>query len=118
MVDGQICYLDPGAEHRLGQLLADRVSADCIAALRPVLPQLVSLMHDSGDRPIRQLARAVELIVAECFDAGETGDACTADPQQLHRVIRRLLAALEALRGEMRRTGHWADSACPPIMFG
>ena len=112
------CPIDRQAEHRLIELVASHAADEWVARMHAYTPQLVNLLAEIGDRPVRRYTDRVRRIVGDYQYCDEAGDPCGSDVQALERHVQLLVDALEQLRSERQATDRWASMPAAPPMFG
>ena len=97
------------------QRYADDISS---AELRYCVPRLINLLYESHDHPVDDLMPGVRLLVTECCDCDEGGDAFVHHADKLDIFVRQITRALERIRGALHTRGQWSQVPVPPQLFG
>jgi len=118
MMTQTFCQIDRESEHRLVESVASRAADEWVAQLHLYAPQLVNLMAEAHDRPMKLFTSQVRRLVQEYEHCDEGGDACGHDEATLEQHVQLLIEALEELRRERFREDRWAFVPAAPPMFG
>ncbi|NBB94923.1 MAG: hypothetical protein GVY16_04195 [Planctomycetes bacterium] len=118
MLTQTLCHVDREAEHRLIDCVASRAGAGWVGQLHLYAPQLVNLMAEAQDRPMKLFTPQVRRIVLEYEHCDEGGDACSHDEQALEQHVQRLIEALDELRRKRLKEDRWSFVPAAPPMFG
>ncbi|MBI1369655.1 MAG: hypothetical protein GC162_13500 [Planctomycetes bacterium] len=109
-------HLNPELQSQLLASIDQYADAAWRDKLRRCAPQIIALVCDSHDQPVRHLQHPIrELIVEHCLCGAGQNDA---DPHTVDRHVKLVLAELEKLRGFQITAGDWSDAPVPPQMFG
>ncbi len=112
------CTIDREAELRLIETVASHAAAEWVAQLHVYAPQLIHLMDEAYDRPMRAFTPQVRQLICEYEHFDDCGDTCSHDPATLEAHVKLLIECLEELhRDRMKRESWHAMPAAPP-MFG
>jgi hypothetical protein len=85
-----------------------------------VLHDLMQLMSECHDQPVRQLEPAIRRIILEQESADIHGDNVVDALSRAHmeRHVNTVIDVLERIRQQAMLNGQWSDAPVTPLMFG
>ncbi len=118
MVPQVLCVIDRETEHRVIEAVASHAGGEWVAQLHIYAPQLVQLMFEAQDRPMRQFTSRIRRLVLEYEHCDDGGDACGWDDQALDEHVQVLVEALEQVRRDRLARDGWSHMPAALPMFG
>lgn len=102
------------AQHSGGQLVQNWSWTEWFA------PELLALLDEFHDRPVRELAPLIRRLVLEQGFVDENGDSVIDEQEaaRLDEVVELVLTALERVRQRFAELGRWSDVPVTPQMCG
>ena len=103
------------------------VDSDGPDALRPdpsvgisVLRELVGLLEESHDRPVRELVPTIRLLILEHEFTDHAGDSAgnLSLQERVDELVELFVNLLEKLRQQAITRGEWSELPASPQMFG
>ena len=108
------------------ELISENNSPTLQAKLRPidptmlswVLPELVQLVNEAHEQPVRNSASTIRLCLLEqsFVDVGGWADGEIQDRQD--ELVELLVDVLEEMRRQSIRKGRWSEMPVTPLMHG
>ncbi len=108
------------AARQRGDMERGHTSHDGFACVRWLVGELIELVHQDPNRPVRDIEPIIrqrvfeQQFVDECGDATMDARSCDELEHHIHVLVR----VLERMRQRALRRGRGATMAATPVMFG
>ena len=85
-----------------------------------LLPDLLAMVEESHDRPVRELTPTIRRMILEHNFVDAIGDGLIESDEQarVERLVQVLVKVLEKVRKTALDEGQWSEAPVTPLMFG